>query len=305
MRGFDWGSGCASGSGCFTMKLDQAGQLVDVGRIPAGKWSVEVFLEASADLDIQLYDLGDTTQYKEGKAIVSWCNRTADPQCNLGDLGNNAGQHAVVYTNQPTGATMTIEYSGYNGDGAVGNEYIKISGESVTPMMMKVFAFKTGEAKVDYKWSFARNDCCLGLGVCGGSFKTPVAYKVVLDVGAIPAGKIDVSVTLEGQGDIDIQLYDREDTSFLEGAAIVAWCHRSAEPGCNLGPLHGAIAESVDYQDLTYFYSGYNGLDGDAGKESISITGTSNRELMMRVFGYTEGEALVTYTYWNPRVKDN
>lgn len=50
--GFDWGAGCEGGSGQFTTSLG-AGATVDVGEIPAGKWTVVARITASSDVDVQ------------------------------------------------------------------------------------------------------------------------------------------------------------------------------------------------------------------------------------------------------------
>ena len=34
--GFDWGAGCAGGSGSFTTELNVEGSIIDVGSIPKG-----------------------------------------------------------------------------------------------------------------------------------------------------------------------------------------------------------------------------------------------------------------------------
>ena len=58
------------------------------------------------------------------------------------------------------------------------------------------------------------------------------------------------------EADVDIQLFDTEDASqHTEGAAIIAYCD---EDGCNKGMLgnNDGTAESTDYNNLTYEYSG-------------------------------------------------
>jgi hypothetical protein len=222
----------------------------------------------------------------------------------MGVLGALPGFKAAVYEREGI-EPMNIEYSGYNGqNGNLGDEYIRITGVTTTPLMMRAFAYASGEAKVTYSWGESEDDCCLGLGPCGGSFEQDVAKDAVLDVGDIPVGKLDVTINLKtpDNKDVDVQLYDLTETfPFREGAAIVAWC---ASPGtCNIGKLNGPNADSVFYPDadgLEYSYTGYNGQNGNLGDETISIAGETDRELRMKVFGYAEGKAQVTYSYWNP-----
>jgi hypothetical protein len=67
--GFDFGSGCAAGSGYFERDLPTAGEAFDVGFIPAGKFDVFVKLAAlgdtPGDIDIQLFDFDNKGE--EGK----------------------------------------------------------------------------------------------------------------------------------------------------------------------------------------------------------------------------------------------
>ena len=69
--GFNWGAGCDGGKGNFSMNL-QKSATADVGAIPPGKWNVMITLTATADADVQLYDLDDKSKFSEGRAIVAW-----------------------------------------------------------------------------------------------------------------------------------------------------------------------------------------------------------------------------------------
>jgi hypothetical protein len=57
-----------------------------LGYIPVGKVGVRVSLEASADLDIQLYDVDMNATYTEGKVVVGWC----ETPCNIGYLSGSS-----------------------------------------------------------------------------------------------------------------------------------------------------------------------------------------------------------------------
>jgi hypothetical protein len=63
LAGFDWGAGCDGGSGSFKVNLTTAGQLVDVGQIPAGKWNVKVFLSSSVSFDLFMTFTSDSTLF--------------------------------------------------------------------------------------------------------------------------------------------------------------------------------------------------------------------------------------------------
>lgn len=291
--GFDWGEGCLAGSGAFTQNLPVQLSYADVGEIPRGKWDIQVQLRASVDLDITLFDLEDISEeYPEGKAIVAWCSGTG---CNSGVLGMSSKPAEATYKG------MTVKYSGYNGiNGERGNEYIEITGETSTKMMMKAFAYKTGTAEVTYEWGESKSDCCLKIGPCGGSFLQPIPLNNIITIGEIPVGKSDVYINLRSTEDVDIQIYDMDDTSnYSEGQAIVAWC---AGFGCNKGVLNGSREESKFYPlnsrpSLLYTYSGYNGQNGQRGDEFIQIHGMTNRRLLMTAYGYKAGVANVTYSY--------
>jgi hypothetical protein len=259
----------------------------DVGIIPKGKFNIRIALKAVTDIDISLYDTEDSTDYSEGKAIVAWCSGV----CNQGILGLLPGQESATYKG------MTISYSGYNGDGvSLGNEWIEISGETTTTLMMRAFAYATGEAEVEYSWGQSQSSCCLGVAPCGGSFAQPILQGSIVEVGRIPVGKVNIRIDLRSAFDVDIQLYDLADTSaFSEGKAIIGWC---GAQNCNLGLLNGPSAQSIVYGGITYKYSGYNGDGKSLGNEFIEITGTTTRPLVMTAFGFQPGEAEVQYTFW-------
>jgi len=103
------------------------------GTIPPGINNLYISLKSDNDVDVQLFDK-DT-----GKALVGW---------NIGALiGDGAGYATTPYKG------MTIEYSGYNGDGVnYGNEYIKLTGKTTSNLVMKAYGYKAGFAKINYKW---------------------------------------------------------------------------------------------------------------------------------------------------------
>ena len=103
--GFDWGAGCDGGTGTFSVNLTTAGQVVDVGFIPSGKWNVKVFLTSSSDVDIQIFDTEDISTFPEGQAVVAWCPNPKT--CNIGALGSSETAGTAQYK------SMKIGYSGY------------------------------------------------------------------------------------------------------------------------------------------------------------------------------------------------
>ena len=291
--GFDWGSGCAGGSGEFTTKLTKKNEIVTIGTLPKGKWNVKVRLSATSDVDVQLYDLSDSSTFSEGKAIVAYC---AEDGCNKGPLGNNDGsKEEAKYKG------MVVQYSGYYGvNKNPGKEYIHIIGELTEDLSMKAFAFATGDAKIEYQWGKSQTGCCLGTAACTGSFSSPVPKGGVVTIGEIPRDKKNLRVELDAEQDVDIQLYDLEDTStFSEGKAIIAYCEAK---DCNKGALgnNDGTEESTVYKGLTYTYSGYDGVGGQKGKEFIQLGGVTSTKLNMKAFGYEAGVAQIKYSYYEP-----
>ena len=289
--GFNWGAGCGGGNGTFSVNLTTSGQLVDVGTIPAGKWNVRVYLSATSDVDVQIFDTDDTSTFPEGKALVAWCANAKT--CNIGELGSDEGSGTTLYKN------MNVKYSGYGGtNNQPGKEYVLIDGKTAATLSMKAFAFEAGVAKVDYSWDRVQTKCCLGIAPCTGHFSMAVPKDATVNIGDIPKGKKDLRVQLYSEKDVDIQLYDLEDTSnFAEGKAIIGYCDTT---GCNQGLLgnNDGTTESATYKALSYEYSGYEGIKGQQGNEHLVVHGISNTKLSMRAFGYAAGQALVSYSYY-------
>jgi len=124
-------------------------------------------------------------------------------------------------------------------------------------------------------------------------------------IGSIPTGKGDLRVELVSDVDVDVQLYDTDDTSTFRGngQAIVSYCssNEKADPTKNCGGLGGPKPETFTYGGLPYSYSGYDGdQEGGKGIEYIEIDGVTNRNLMMYFYGYEAGNATVTYSYTQP-----
>ena len=92
---------------------------------------------------------------------------------------------------------------------------------------------------------------------------------------------------------MDIQLFDGN-------TKIIAW-----DATGNHGLMHGPTQETIQYDGLQITYSGYNGRNGDWGQEDIRISGTLNRTLTMKVFGYQWGFADVNYAWGHGQVGDS
>jgi len=307
---FDWGADCEAGNGAFTKTLEKKRSYVDIGEaIPTGKFDVYIGLETqdNEDLDVWLFDLDvNRTTYPEGKALVRYCTRRelrANSGVDCGYIGQSDEPDWYVYKG------MNITYSGW----FEGSEYIWIPGSMTkTTLQMKAYAYATGTATVTYSWAAS----CLGT-----PFTSYLPEKDIEYVGTVPVGLADLTVFLSNDAgeDVDIQLYDADDTTeFDVGAAIVAYCGK--ESTCNFG--HGLTddAPQSGYYDSSLYieYSGWDGiidplvdLDTDeevtdntqqwpsiyAGQETITILGLTDRNLNIYSFGYKAGQATVMY-WW-------
>ena len=131
-----------------------------------------------------------------------------------------------------------------------------------------------------------------------GSFEVDLPQEgQVVELGTIPRDKWNVQVMLEADSDVDVQIYDTEDTTkFPEGKAIVAYC---AEDGCNKGALgnnEGGEEDTV-HEGMHVLYSGYYGVDGKYGHEWIRVRGVTTRSISMKVYAFAKGKAKVKYSY--------
>ena len=259
--GFEWGGDCSSGSGAFTEFVPRT-QTMSVGVIPSGKRSVAVSLESAQDVDIQLIDVATGTE------IIAWPN----------GLLNGATEDCTTYEG------VTYCWSGYNGGQTVptrGNEWIRINGDSNRDVELTVYGYQAGDSDVSY--SFDAVPTCYEVG--DGSFGQYVPLNDLVTVGEIPQNTVNVSIELmAGQGrDVDVQLIDS-----LDGTEIVAWPN---------GILNGPETGSTMYRGMEIIWSGYNGIDGNWGHESIEILGAVTRPLIMSAFGYEAGDSDVTYSW--------
>jgi hypothetical protein len=258
---FDWGGDCSSGDGSFAQFVpDEA--IAVVGEIPTGKADVRIELTADDDVDVQLVDV------LTGTEIIAW----------PGGLLNGYGEACVTWED--------VEYcwSGYNGGGTadtLGHEWIEVHGVTNRALTMRAYGYQPADATVDY--SFETTPTCGEVGE--GSFFEPLAQGAITLVGEIPAGKVNVEIELQTEfgADLDVQLVDA-----TNGDELVAWPD---------GLLSGAGEQTLQHHGMTIHWSGYNGIDGDWGHESIEIEGATTRPLTVRAFGYQAGTAQVDYEW--------
>lgn len=264
--GFDWGgSDTCSGTGSFEQQIEQ-GAVVTVGEIPVGKEGVSISLTSDKDVDIQLFDQAT------GDKLVQWPD----------GMLNGAGVETTTYNG------VEIEYSGYNGDGTtagLGNEYIRLTGTTNRVLVMKAYGYAAGYATVNYAWT-GTEGCSDGPAPYGsGSFEQYIEKDNVVEVGELVTGLTNVTVALNSDNDVDIQLLDKSTNT-----QVVQWPN---------GILSGASTASTTYGGLTIEYSGYNGdgTTGGLGNEYIKVTGTLDRNYVLSAYGYAAGYATVNYAW--------
>ncbi|RLC13083.1 MAG: hypothetical protein DRI57_16925 [Deltaproteobacteria bacterium] len=270
--GFDWGGGDGdcSGSGSFQQQINHD-DIVEVGEIPAGKEGVYIQLMSDEDVDVQLYDV------YSGEKIIHWPDGILDGCCK-----QTTNYHGV-----------TMEWSGYNGDGTgLGHEYIKISGMTNRPFMMKAFGYRSGYATVDYSWTGTEGCSSGGPAESGsGTFQQQIAHDDIVEVGELIEGLNNVHIELICDEDVDIQLYDKN-----TGEKIVHWPD---------GILDDCCEQATTYHGVTVEWSGYNGDGTGSGHEYIRVAGTMNRPFIMKAFGYKAGYATVNYRWGSGASSDN
>jgi hypothetical protein len=254
---FDFGGDCSSGEGTFQQPVTHR-QTVTVGSIPINKRNVSIELASEDDVDIQLID------EETGDEIIAW------PY----GLLNGATEACTMYKN------ARYCYSGYNGkNGMKGVEWIRVDGDTNRPLVMKAYGYQAGDATVSYSWSAVPT--CYEKG--NGEFLQSIARSAAVDVGVIPRGIVDVYIELDTANgkDVDVQIYDGT-------TAVVQWPN---------GLLSGSGFQTLSYKGVSVEYSGYNGTNGNYGRETIRITGRLQNAFTMKAFGYQAGTATVTYEW--------
>jgi|GEM_PF-2834075 hypothetical protein len=118
-----------SGSGSFSQAIAHR-EVVTIGEIPAGLKNIEIKLNSSVDVDVQLIAA-------DGTKVVHWSEGLL-----RGETATSASYDGVV-----------IHWSGYAGDGSgAGNESIRIEGTTASALTMKAFGYEAGSATVNYSW---------------------------------------------------------------------------------------------------------------------------------------------------------
>ena len=126
-----------------------------------------------------------------------------------------------------------------------------------------------------------------------GTFEQNILQNDSISVGTIPIDIEGLSIELQSNKDVDIQLFDTDNNK-----AIVAW-----SSGNSLDALfYRSYEETKTYKDMEITYSGYNGTNGNKGYEFIKVQGKETPvNLEMKAYGYKAGTATVNYS-WTGKV---
>merc|ERR1711939_89462 len=143
-------------------------------------------------------------------------------------------------------------------------------------------------------FKFGKNPCKKGFG----TFKQKLALNQRVNVGLIPAGRVNVRVELNTDKDVDTELWTADGKS-----AVVAWrCLNHQSKKMKAKCIDSATKKIAKYMDIKIEYSGWLGVNAKFGHEYIRIIGKSKHAFMIRAFGYEAGWANVKYS-WDGDVK--
>lgn len=255
-----------TGGETFEQAIPQRATVVIPGDIPVGVENLYIQLQAATDIDIGLRDQ-DT-----GKVLIGWKNNA---------LIDSARLASKLYQG------MTIEYSGYYGDGTHrGNEYVKITGLTTAPLQMELYGYQAGVAEITYSYD---NPQIANSPQSGeGSFEIAVPEGGTIEIpGDIPAGVKNFSMRLDAEQDVDIQLEDPDSQTLL-----IAWNSEAL--------INSSQKIRKRYNGVVIEYSGYQGAGAPCvrqGEEYVTITGVTQNRLKMKLYGYEAGNAKISYTW--------
>lgn len=114
-----------------------------------------------------------------------------------------------------------------------------------------------------------------------GSFSAWVSSDQRAPAVELPAGADSIRIDLSAGSDLDIQLFDS----------------RGMVVGYPSGQIGTAGDVEENYRDLVIRYSGYNGTDGNAGREYLEIEGPLPESMTVAMFGYQAGHGELAYQW--------
>lgn len=138
-------------------------------------------------------------------------------------------------------------------------------------------------------FQFGKNPCKEG----SNTFTQKLVLNQRVNVGIIPAGKVNVKIELNTDKDVDTELWTPNGEN-----AIVAWqCKSHQKKHMKSKCIDSAQAVKAKFRDITISYSGYMPKNGQFGKEYIHIIGQSKYAFLIRAYAYQAGTAKVKYSW--------
>lgn len=167
---------------------------------------------------------------------------------------------------------------------------------TTTELLARVSTYnEAGSVNVHLQWEG-------GCGVAGPAFTGSIPKGSSMELWTIPSGTKDVRVWMQSDDDVDIRLFDLDNTTvFPEGRAIIGWC--KPRLSCNYGPATSTYESSSVYAGQEIWYSGYTGeVDSDSGKRKLGyewclLSGSTSRTIGVSVYSYQAGSVDAIYTY--------
>merc|ERR1712224_461452 len=138
-------------------------------------------------------------------------------------------------------------------------------------------------------FKFGKDPCKKG----ANTFTQKLVLNQRVNVGLIPAGKVNVRIELNTNKDVDTELWTPDGKR-----AIVGWqCGSHQKKKLIAKCIDSATAKTAKFRDITIKTSGYLGMKGKFGHEFIQIVGKSKYAFLIRAFAYEAGTANVKYSW--------
>jgi len=116
-----------------------------------------------------------------------------------------------------------------------------------------------------------------------GTFSQLIEHDTKIVVGTVPIGKRGLRVDLRCDEDVDIELWDGK-----SGEAIIAWME---------GKIDSSSESCDQWAGNKICYSGYFGVDFNAGQEWITVDEGTSHPYIIKAYGFSSGWANVTYKW--------
>jgi hypothetical protein len=166
---------------------------------------------------------------------------------------------------------------------AAGKMLLLSMGFALAGLALGLFLFVPWPTDIDAdELDFGQNS---GVKSGSGRFSKFVPRDDRVFIGKVPVGIKDLSINLTANTDLDVELWDGD-------VFVVGW-----ESGGSRALIYGDTQTTGEYNGVQIDWSGWAGVDGNPGHESIRITGVTKNSFSMRAFGYNAGSVRVEYSW--------